>query len=140
MAQARKFKVNAVLAHQYRRQFKSSQMDALLTAGSTFVGRVDRGDAEFLAKDFQGKISADEISQLAPFEMVGRIGTEIVRFRTPQNNDRDGPDADAAVAAIVQQSRERYYVRASAPVDKKQLKPIPAGNEYADADFAYDEF
>jgi hypothetical protein len=138
IAQARKFRVNVVLAHQYLGQFKSSQVDALLTAGSTLVGRVNRSDAAVLAKNFQGKFTADDICQLRPFEMIARIGTEMVRFSTPPSNDRSDP---AAVSAIINASRSRYYVSATAPA-----KPAPQSvkqydwDAFKDADLSYDEF
>ncbi len=139
MAQTRKFRVSVVLAHQYLSQFQTTQVDALLSAGSTLVGRVDRGDAAILAKDFQGKVTADDISRLRPFEMVGRIGTEIVRFQTPANNDRSDP---AAVAAVIEQSRNRYYVPAgNGPLTVERSVMSPGeGSPIGVADLSYDEF
>lgn len=135
IAQARKFRLNGVLAHQYLRQFRAPQIDALMLAGTTIVGRVDQGDGAILAKKFQGKVTADELSQLPPFHMVARIGTDVVRFQTPANNDKDVP---VAVAQIIADSHSRYYTRASERkhVEKpdRQYRPNPG------ADLSYDEF
>lgn len=133
LAQARKFRVNVVLAHQYLRQFSTSTVDALLTAGTTLVGRVDRSDAAILAKDFQGKITADDISQLRPFEMVGRIGTDIVRFQTPAANDRADPQA---VSEIISSSRVRFYL----PRESVVTSGSNAKSPYEGVDLSFDEF
>lgn len=138
MAQARKFKVNLVIAHQYLKQFRSSQVDALSTAGSTIIGRVDRNDAQFLAKDLQGKIDAREISMLPPYQMVGRIGTEVTRFFTIPPSGTEGSDP----AEVIRASRKRYCKRASDINQKPVVKTSVLQSQGAinPALLDYDEF
>lgn len=138
MAQARKFKVNLVIAHQYLKQFRSSQVDALSTAGSTIIGRVDRNDAQFLAKDLQGKIDARDISMLPPYQMVGRIGTEVARFWTTPPKE----ESECDPAELIHASRERYCVRADTLSQKKTVKASvrTSGKNIDPALLSYDEF
>jgi hypothetical protein len=141
MAQARKFGVNLVVAHQYLTQFGKGQKDALFTAGTTLIGRVDQADAAILAKNLQGKISAEDLTQLPPFEMVARIGTEIARFKLPKPTEIPAETQAEAIATITGQSRREYYVRTSA--EGKTTEPRRASilnGEYRSADLSYEEF
>lgn len=138
MAQARKFKVNLVIAHQYLKQFRSSQVDALSTAGSTIIGRVDRNDAQFLAKDLQGKIDAREISMLPPYQMAGRIGTEVTRFWTTPPPEQTNIDPNE----IIRRSREQYCVRTTDLNRKVRTKTsvLQSGSSIDPKLLEYDEF
>jgi len=134
MAQARKFRVNLVLAHQYLRQFKPAQIDALLTAGTMIAGRVDRKDADVLAKDLRGLVTPEQIVALPPFEMVARIGSEIARFRTAPDPERCD---ETAARAVIEQSREKYYVPAETATKKTAgIRYPPQSN----ADLSFDEW
>ena len=82
ITQARKFEVRLCLAHQYLKQFSSQQVDALSTMGCTIVGCIDKRDSQYLAKDLQDTIDPMTLAKLRPFEMVARIGSEVVRFKT----------------------------------------------------------
>jgi len=105
VAQARKFGINLCLAHQYLKQFHTSKIDALSTVGCTIIGHLDRNDGHFFANALQGKVEPEEIMALKPYEMIARIGSEIVRLKTvdlPKPPDGcDGTD-------IVEESRRRY--------------------------------
>ena len=106
MAETRRSNVSLTLAHQYMRQFSTRKADALSSAGSTIIFRVDSNDAQHLRKDLQGKVELDELITLEVGQAVARIGSEVVRVRTlpplviPPVSCRD---------LIVQQSHERYY-------------------------------
>ena len=133
VSQLRKYKVGGVITHQYLGQFRPSQVDALLTAGTTIVGRVDRSDATLLAKDFPG-VTADEIGQLRPFHMIARIDGDIVRIETPPSNDKDDP---ARVEALKAESYKRYYVRAEDTRTRSAIARPPLDTS---VDLSYDEF
>jgi hypothetical protein len=95
IAETRKYAVGMTLAHQYLRQFNRPKIDAINSVGTTIVFNVDTQDAAYLAKDFQGLVSADDISGLDNWQAIMRCGTDIVRFKTlpplkiPKNNHRD---------------------------------------------------
>jgi len=103
--QGRRFGINLCLAHQYLKQFQTERTDVLSTVGCTIVGRLDKDDSLFFANALQGKIEPEEIMALGRFEMIARIGSEIVRFKTlPPPAPRDGCNG----GEIVEESRRRY--------------------------------
>lgn len=106
-AQARKFGLQLVVAHQYLKQFPLDAADSLSSMGASIIGRVDKNDAHYFEKFFQGKVSAGEIQMLEPFEMVGRLGSELARFKTrpfPPNKKDQMP-------VVRKNSFKRYYKR-----------------------------
>jgi DNA helicase HerA-like ATPase len=106
VAEARKFNVSLVLAHQYLRQFTRQRVDSLSCAGSAVIFNVDAHDAQFLKKDFRGQVTADDIIALEPYQAIGRISGHVVRFNTYDHTV--APDM-ARAQAIIRQSYERYY-------------------------------
>ena len=106
IAQARKFGLRLCLAHQYLKQFSSPQMDALSTMGCTIVGNIDKRDSQYLSKDLQDMVKPQALSKLRPFEMVARIGTEVVRFKTHPNPDMSDSEG---YESIKKHSFENYY-------------------------------
>ncbi len=84
IAESRKFGVSLVLAHQYLSQFTKSQQDALMSMGSTMIFNVDLSDARFLVKDLRGKIDASEIAELERGSAIARLGTKILKIKTPK--------------------------------------------------------
>jgi len=110
VAQARKFGINLCLAHQYLKQFHTAKIDALSTVGCTIIGRLDKNDSHFFANALQGKVEPEEIMALEPYEMIARIGSEIVRIKTVDLPKLpDGCDGKE----IVEESRRRYCRRAA---------------------------
>jgi hypothetical protein len=115
--ESRKFGVNLTLAHQYLNQFNTSQRDALLSMGTTIIFNVDLSDARFFTKDLQGKVDANDIATLETGEAIARIGTEIIKMKTP-------PPISIPPKTfkdeIIQNSFEKYYRKIS--LVKKQVK------------------
>ena len=105
IAEARKFGMSLTLVHQYLSQFTKKKIDALSTVGSAIIFSVDNRDANYLAKDLQGKVAPEDLVALKKYEAVARIDTEVVKFvaRPPQPiptiHFRD---------QIIEQSRRRY--------------------------------
>ena len=110
IAETRKFGVGLTLVHQYLSQFGKKKTDAISTVGSAIIFSVDNRDANYLAKDLQGKVASEELVALKKYEAVARIDTEVVKFMSrkpqpvPKINHRD---------QIVEQSRRRYCSHAS---------------------------
>jgi hypothetical protein len=105
ISETRKFGASLTLVHQYLSQFGKKKIDALSTVGSAIIFSVDNRDANYLAKDLQGKIAPEDLVSLKKYEAVARIDTEVVKImaRPPQpiptRHFRD---------QIIEQSRRRY--------------------------------
>ncbi|MBT4817119.1 MAG: hypothetical protein HON70_15560 [Lentisphaerae bacterium] len=80
-------------------------MDALSTTGCTIIGRVDKRDSQYFAKDLRDMVEPKDIMALEPYQMIARMGTEIVRMWSLPPPVQP-PDADPS--AIVEESRRRY--------------------------------
>jgi len=104
--EARKFKVSLTLAHQYMRQFSPEKRDSVLTTGTTLVFNVDLNDSAYLAKDFQGKVKAEDLSGFDVGDAIARIGTNVVRIKT---KGRLKYLEDNLMQAIIDDSHRKYY-------------------------------
>ena len=148
ITQARKFGVQACYAHQYLRQFGTGKIDALSTVGTTIIGRLDKHDAQYFTKDMQDLVDAKDIISLKPYEMIARIGSEIVRSRSDRPKE-PGPGQDGQ--AIIELTHQRYCFR-SDTIDRSAkdqqshgqdefspLNEMPPGRPRDDAHLEYDE-
>ncbi|MBI4659756.1 MAG: ATP-binding protein [Verrucomicrobia bacterium] len=149
VAQARKFRISLSVAHQYLKQFKEAQVDALSTVGTTILGRLDRRDSQYFTKDLQDLVKARELVALQPHEMIARIGTDVVRFHTiptaAQSNDQTAQriiensrrlyckPADEVRRLIEERSGRRQESVSSASSDMEAF-------HFSAEDLAYDEF
>jgi hypothetical protein len=104
--EARKFKVSLTLAHQYMRQFSPEKRDSVLTTGTTLVFNVDLNDSAYLAKDFQGKVKAEDLAGFDVGDAIARIGTNVVRIKT---KGRLKYLEDNLMQAIIDDSHRKYY-------------------------------
>jgi hypothetical protein len=123
IAETRKYKVNLSLAHQYLSQFSTKKRDALSTVGTSIIFKVDKRDADYLAKDLQGKVKADDLVSLGVGEAFARIGGDIIKIKTreplniPETHFRE---------RIIEESRRKFCKPASEV--KKWLRH--AGNRW----------
>ncbi len=106
IAETRKFSVPLSLAHQYMSQFGAGKTDALSSVGSAIIFKVDSKDAAYLKKDLQGRVAVEDLITLKRGEAIARIGTEIVRIKTPKPL---APSKRNPHDLIIEQSRARYY-------------------------------
>jgi hypothetical protein len=151
IAETRKYRVSLAIAHQYLSQFNSKKKrDALSTAASSIIFKVDKRDADYLAKDLQGKVKAEDLVSLGIGEAFARIGTDIVKIKTrppleiPDIHFRD---------RIIENSRRKYcrpthevkkwirqagnkWLEPYAPLNPTNAESSGTDNE----DFGYDEF
>jgi hypothetical protein len=106
IAETRKFGVSLTLAHQYLSQFTNQKADALSGVGTSIIFNVDTKDARMLSKDLRSMVDVDDLITLGVGEAVVRIGTEIVRIKTPppqiitSSNCKD---------QIIEHSHRQYY-------------------------------
>lgn len=124
MAETRKFGLSLTLAHQYMRQFDRERINALGTAGSTIIFRVDKDDAQHLAKGLMGKVEPDELVGLPPYEAIARIGSDVMRIRGLRPL---GPASQGTRDKIAARSHERYC-RAGADVEARVRQRLEGKN------------
>ncbi|WP_309400018.1 type IV secretory system conjugative DNA transfer family protein [Cerasicoccus maritimus] len=143
ITQARKYRVRLVLANQYLKQFgRASQIDALSTVGCAILGRLDRHDASYLAKDFSRKgVTADDLASLEPYTMFARLDTEVCKLRTLPLTEPVRRD----VSGIIQDSYERYYRSAEevrGELSGNRRSPVAGATQQTESegDFYYEEF
>lgn len=142
VTQARKFRVNLVLANQYLRQLSREQIDALSTSGTTIIGKLNKSDSQYFTRDLQEKVKAMDIVGLRPFEMFANIDSEVVRFRTeplPKQSD------EAAFSEVLERSRQKYYMDAAQAKSEQSAvsshRPtLHWRNYFTEEDLRYDSF
>ena len=147
ITQARKFRVNLTIAHPYLSQFgPARRVDALSTMGCTLIGHMDKRDSEYFAKDCQDMLDPVDIMRLKPFEVIAKIGNDVVRVKTAEPRK---PVATDGGQAIIDASRALYCRRAediraslSARQDRwgEAFTPLAAEGEFTEEELKYDEF
>ncbi len=106
IAETRKYRVSLNLANQYLSQLQVTIRDALSTVGTAIIYRVDKRDADYLAKDLQGKIKPADLVSLGIGEAFARVGTEIVRIKT--RLPLEAPSLSFR-NRIIEESHRKYY-------------------------------
>lgn len=147
IAEGRKFNVSPCIAHQYRTQFKSEQVDALSIVGSAIFGRLDKRDSQYFSKDLQNLVDPDELIRLKPYEMIARIGTDIVRVYTQKCEA--SPSEDVRSRILERTHREyclpadevRRLIASRSEGLKESFGPLHSDAcQFSPEDLAYDEF
>jgi hypothetical protein len=148
IVQARKFRVNIVIALQLLSQMGATRrIDALSTVGCTLIGRMDKRDSEYFAKDCQDLVDPVDIMRLNPFEVIAKIGNDIVRVKTAGPRPRVPGDGEKRIKDM---SRAAYCRRAAdiraalaSRSDRwnEPFSPLSADDgEFSEEDLKYDEF
>ncbi|OHA65802.1 MAG: hypothetical protein A3C04_03580 [Candidatus Wildermuthbacteria bacterium RIFCSPHIGHO2_02_FULL_45_25] len=74
LSEARKYRLNLIMAHQYIPQLTNEIKDAVLgNVGSMGVFRVGADDAEFLEKQFRPEFSRFDLVNLPNFHLIAKI-------------------------------------------------------------------
>ena len=139
LAETRKYGIGLTLAHQYLSQFDRKKVDALSSAGTALIFRVDARDAGTLTKDLFGKVSASDLIALEPRNVIARMGGEVFQFQTdpvrviPVVHNRD---------LIINESHRKYYSSADAiaKASTRNRGAFQASPSTTEAEFIYDEF
>ncbi|RLC28585.1 hypothetical protein DRH13_06925, partial [Candidatus Woesebacteria bacterium] len=111
IVETRKFGVSLTLAHHYLSQFPTKKVDALSSVGTTIIMNVDTKDARRLTKDLQELVQYEDLIKLKVGEAIARIGTDVIRFKTPgplkipKHHFKD---------AVIERSRKLYYLPVNA--------------------------
>jgi len=136
LVQARKFGMQLCFAHQYLSQFHTKQIDAINTAGCTILGRLNRSDADYLAKQMPQEVLPKHLQQLPRYEFLARIDHDVTHFQsTPLTEDVQRPLVEGR-----ERSLANYYtsiIRKSAQTsDRVDLSAYG----FTDDHFAYELF
>jgi hypothetical protein len=146
IVETRKFGVNLTLAHHYLSQFSKKKVDALSSVGTTIIMNVDAKDAIFLTKCLQNIVHYEDLIKLKVGEAIARIGTDVIRFKTPgplqipKHHFKD---------AIIERSRELYYFPVGAVRDlirqkdrrwDRSFSMLTDATSGSREEFIYDEF
>ncbi len=114
LAEARKYRLNLILANQYLGQLDRKTRDAVLAnVGTMVVFRVGPDDAKILEQEFEPHYSWGDLINLSPYE---------VRYKLMRNGEVERPytattwaplrppgrDPETLKQGIVGQSRQRY--------------------------------
>ncbi|MDQ2944627.1 MAG: type IV secretion system DNA-binding domain-containing protein [Acidobacteriota bacterium] len=74
LSEARKYRLNLILAHQYVEQMREEVRDAVFgNVGSIISFRVGESDAQMLAKEFGSHYSSEQFTELANHEIRAKI-------------------------------------------------------------------
>ena len=120
LSEARKYRLNLTLSHQYLDQLRDSVRDAVFgNAGTVVSFRVGARDAKILATEFGDSHSAAHYTSLSNFEVAvrllsdGRIGEPFpartlrpLEIRSERRNE------------VIRRSREKYAIRKATVEDK----------------------
>ena len=145
LVETRKYKTSISMAHHYLSQFGTKKIDALSNVGTTIIMSVDGKDARYLTKDLLNLVEAEDLVKLEKGEAIARIGTDVVRIKTPgpleipEKHFRD---------AIIERSRRLYYKPVHSVRDaiyqqhKRWDQPFSAlsGSIEKSKELIYDEF
>ncbi len=110
LSEARKYKLNLVLAHQYMPQLTEQIRNAVIgNVGTIAAYRIGADDAEFLEKQFMPDFSKSDLLNLDDFTMIIKmlINNKITSaFKLKTINPIQGKEENIEVARKI--SRERY--------------------------------
>ncbi|MDD5552121.1 MAG: type IV secretion system DNA-binding domain-containing protein [Candidatus Pacebacteria bacterium] len=111
LSEARKYRLNLTLAHQYITQMEETVRDAVFgNIGTTICFRVGAGDADFLEKEFIPEFSLSDLVNLPKYKIYLRLMIDGISSRPfsaitlPPFEKPESPYKDK----IIKISRERY--------------------------------
>ncbi len=126
LSEARKYRLNLFVAHQYIEQLEESVRAAIFgNVGTLICFRVGAGDAEFLQREFEPSIINQDLVNLAKYKiylklMVDGISSNPFQAATlpPLAIPENGPETAEKVIRV---SRERYATKREL-IESKILK------------------
>ncbi len=138
LSEARKYRLNIVLGHQYIAQMEEEVRDAVFgNVGTLVVFRVGAEDAEFLEREFSPEFTAEDLVNLPKYNVYLKLMIDGVAGH-PFSAQTLPPPMPLEISnrdKIVNSSRERYGVsreivedkisRWSGFDEKKEIKPLP---------------
>ncbi len=113
LSEARKYRLNLLVAHQYIEQLEESVRAAIFgNVGTLIVFRVGAADGEFLEKEFEPKIMQNDLVNLPKYKIYLKLmidGVSSDPFQAITLPPVPMPENSAETAAkVIKVSRERY--------------------------------
>jgi len=111
LSEARKYRLSLILAHQYITQMEETVRDAVFGNVGTLVSfRVGAADAEFLEKEFQPEFFAQDIVNLAKYNIYLKLMIDGLAGRpfSARTLPPFSPPKISNKEKIIKVSRERY--------------------------------
>lgn len=113
LAEARKYRLNLILAHQYLGQLSETIRDAVLAnVGTMVVFRVGPSDAQILSREFGDAWPASNLLNLDPYHVWYKMTQNNVVSRnhpaTSLPPPASLPNADERVRRLIMLSRQRF--------------------------------
>lgn len=126
LSEARKYRLNLILGHQYINQMEEEVRDAVFgNVGTLVVFRVGAEDAEFLEKEFSPEFMATDIVNLGKYNIYlklmidGIAGHPFSAQTLPPEKLEEGQES--CKEKIIKASQERYGVKRDI-VDEKIMR------------------
>lgn len=143
ITQAAKYNIYLTLAHQMLSQFDDRKVDALSTVGTSIIGRVDKHDSEFLAKDLRDKVQPKELLELPDYQFIARIQHDIVRMTTV-DFDWENAYHTEHIDRVKQHSFRKYYKSADdlrrELYESEGVVPVYDDQSIREEDLSFDVF
>ncbi|MDP2586522.1 MAG: type IV secretion system DNA-binding domain-containing protein [Candidatus Komeilibacteria bacterium] len=137
LSEARKYRLNLIMAHQYMEQLSETTRSAVFgNVGTIICFRVGGEDAEFLAKEFTPRFEEVDLLNLNKYHvylklMIDGVASEPFSATTlPPVAEPEG--ADDNMEKIIRVSRERYAVKREV-IEEKILR-WSSPSEFRDED------
>ena len=126
LSEARKYRLNLIVAHQYIEQLEETVSAAIFgNVGTMIVFRIGAADAEFLEKEFEPYIMHEDLVNLPKYKiytklMINGVTSDPFQALTlpPIPMDEDGEEI---MEKVIKVSRERYTTKREI-VEQKILK------------------
>ncbi len=113
LSEARKYKLNLTVAHQFIAQLSEKTRDAVFgNVGSTISFRVGPQDAEFLVKTFEPVFSVNDLVNIDNYQAYARI---LINGETSRPFNIVVPKAERGSESQTEALKEKSYVRYGEP-------------------------
>jgi len=126
LSEARKYRLNLVVAHQYIEQLEESVAAAIFgNVGTLIIFRIGAADAEFLEKEFAPTITPEDLVNLAKYKIYTKLmidGIASSPFQALTLEPTPVPENGSEITKkVIRVSREKYTAQREV-VERKILK------------------
>jgi len=120
LSEARKYRLNLIIAHQFIAQLTEKIRDAVFgNVGSTVAFRVGPQDAEFLSKIFSPVFNVEDMTNIDNFNAYVRL---LINGTTTKPFNIVIPKAPRGSYEVIQKVKELSYLKYGVPREKVELE------------------
>lgn len=107
LSEARKFKLELILAHQYFNQLPEEVLNAVVgNVKSRVYYRAGVEDAMRIVNEMQGKVLKEEIMEMPEFNAVVKVGEDLITVKVPkESDDINSPEH---VEEVIEKNYDQY--------------------------------